>query len=69
MSVVFDEARVTINGVELSVGQVIAIRVAVTEFHADLTPRRLAMLGKVGPLYKAHVEDVLALLTSGMGKR
>lgn len=56
------EASITINGVPLTIGQSMTLRVAVTQFHAELTHKYMRALGKIGPLYKARCEELLALL-------
>lgn len=57
------EALIVIEGVPLTLGQSMALRVAVTSFLTD--DEHLAALGVMGKLYKVRLDEVLALIFTG----
>ena len=63
-----NEAHITINGTTLDLSQSATLRCAVTNWHSELLdPERreeFEMLGAIGPLYVARLEELLALLIS-----
>jgi hypothetical protein len=69
------EAEVTINGRALTIGQVMALRVAASSFHTDMgAPDALGEdeHGRaMAAAYRARLEEVLVLLhhVSGSGER
>lgn len=59
----WDEAKVTINGVELTSAQVTTLRVALSSFVADV--EHLRKLGETGRLYGERGREVETLLIAG----
>jgi len=60
------EARITINGVELTEAQSMAVRVAVTGMRMDLHAddrKRMRGLGEIGHLYDLRLQEVEDLIT------
>lgn len=56
------EKTVIVDGVELTVGEVMTVRVALTSWLADLDEEGLAALGKIGERYLINGRRVLELL-------
>ena len=58
-----DEPRITINGTALSAAQAMAVRVAVTNFHAEMSnPDFAAQVGPIAEGYAARLGEVLKLM-------
>ncbi len=53
------EAKITINGVELDLGQSMTVRVAIADFLMELRdPESLERLGPIGPGYLKRLEEI-----------
>jgi hypothetical protein len=58
-----NEARITINGKELSEGQSIAIRVALISFLITLKDKELAsQMGRMAVQYSQRLSEVIAII-------
>ncbi len=57
------EPHITVNGQMLSIGQTMAVRVAITTFLLDLQDEEFMQdLGDIGPLYRARLIEVSKLM-------
>lgn len=57
------EPSITINGVELTMGQATALRVALSCFAVSLDdPEELAQLGEIGLLYRERLGELFRLM-------
>lgn len=57
------EAKIIVNGIELTKAQSSCIRVAVASFLMELAdPVHMKALGPIGPLYQKHLSDVQKII-------
>lgn len=58
-----DEPNIVINGVTLSLGQAMALRVAASNFQMELhEPQFMDELGPIGPAYLARLNEILQIM-------
>jgi len=58
-----EEPLITINGIMLSVGQAMTLRVALMDFLLHLSSKEfLTDLGEIGLLYRYHAREVSCLM-------
>lgn len=61
------EPKIVVNGHELNEAQAMAVRVALTDFHANmLNPAMTKELGPIGHAYAARAEEVLGWMLNKM---
>lgn len=59
------EPRITINGVALTDGQAMTVRVALSSFLMDLQdPEEMEALGPIGPAYFERLTEIFRLMTA-----